>query len=312
MLIINLTLLFFLNYKLRSQKGYYEKALSLSSDFNLLSPDIAAMEIDDFLNIQKTLMVSYWNLKLEIYNILNNTRGIYGIYIEDLTTGAWIGINEREQFYPASLVKVPYLVASLKKIERGEMNLNSTFILSKEDLDRDSGDLYKKGENYNITAIELLAYLVKKSDNTAFSVLLRQIADTEIGEAVYSMGVYPTNDTNQDTEKISPKQYSNIFRSLYYSTYLKRPFSQLALSLMEDTIYNSQIKSGLPENIKFSHKVGINNPYSAFHDCGIVYVPHKPYMICIMSTNTTWEESRETMARISNTAYNYMLASLDN
>ena len=37
------------------------------------------------------------------------------VYYKDLTTGAWIGVNEKEDFIPASLNKVPLMMALYKK-----------------------------------------------------------------------------------------------------------------------------------------------------------------------------------------------------
>ena len=92
------------------------------------------------------MRVTYSDLKNQIIPIANKTYiGYFGIYFEDLNTGAWFGINERDEFLPASLSKIPVIVAILKKVENGEISLNDIMILKKENINPYSGSLYKKG-----------------------------------------------------------------------------------------------------------------------------------------------------------------------
>lgn len=277
--------------------------------FQLISSDIAWMDLGDFLAIQNQYSVEYQKLKKELLEVVNgpNINGTYGVYFEDLNTGAWIGINERDEFIPSSLLKVPVIVAVLKKIEKGELSLDQKVSLKAEDLDLKSGTLGLKGEGYELTVRELLVYLIKESDNTALFTIYSQLLDeTDVAEAKLAMGL-PVGD-NDNFYAIGPKHYSNILRSLYYSAYLRRTFSELALSLMSETEYNTQLPAGLPKNIPISHKIGFfysEDGKAGYHDCGIIYYPNKPYILCVMSTNTSKAEADITIARISKTTYAY-------
>lgn len=97
-----------------------------------------------------------------------------------------------------------------------------------------------------------------------------------------------------------------MFRSLYYSTYLRRPFSQLALTILSDTKFNSQLVAGLPNDVKIAHKVGMGLTKEVYNDCGIVYAPNKPYLICIMGQNTTEEKANEMISTLSKIVYDYV------
>jgi beta-lactamase class A len=280
--------------------------LKPQQDFGLLSPKVAWLDVDTFLAERTSWTISYQPLKPQINETLSNAgrSGDYGVYFEDLTTGAWMGINEKKQYLPMSLLKVPTMIAVLKKVEKGEVSLDQVVTLEEQDLNAVSGSLYKKGAGYNITVRDLLHTMIKESDNTALLTFNRRfLTYEELEEAKTAIGIRADNET--DTT-ISPKGYSNILRALYLSTYTRRPFSQIALSIMSDTDYNSQIPAGVPENVKVAHKVGFDANGGIYHDCGIVYVPNKPYLLCVMSKGTTFDEANQVISEISKKTYDYV------
>lgn len=279
--------------------------------FELLSPNIAWMKTEEFLKIQKNYSISYLELKTRIINVLNNSgyKGHYGVYFEDLNTGSWIGINEKEEFVPGSLNKIPIMVATLKKVENKSLSLEKVIVLEKEDINLTYGTLGLKGAGYKITIKELLTYLVKESDNTALLALYRHvITDEEFVDSLIAMGL-ALKPHNINYVTISPKHYSNILRSLYYSSYLRRPFSELCLSILSQTNYNTQLPASIPSGIRISHKIGeyhLPNGEDGFNDCGIIYYPHKPYILCVMSKNTTQKEADMAISELSKSTYEYI------
>jgi hypothetical protein len=150
----------------------------------------------------------------------------------------------------------------------------------------------------------LINYLVKESDNTALIALNNLLNEDEINTARLALGLPHINPNN--VTLLSPKQYSNSFRSLYFSTYLNREFSQLALSILSDTDYRTQLVTGVPTDVKVSHKYGAYRNGGYFHDCGIIYLPKKPYMLCIMSHDSSKEEADRVISELSSMIYNFV------
>ncbi len=107
--------------------------------------------------------------------LTKNVSGFYGLYYEDLQSGAWVGYNEREKFIPQSLFKVPLAMTILKKVERGDLSLDETITLREEDLDPSSGTLYKKGSGHQMQLKDLLKVMIEQSDNTAVPCPCKQI-----------------------------------------------------------------------------------------------------------------------------------------
>ena len=276
------------------------------NDYQLLSSDIAWLNVNDFWIRQRQTTASYDDLKKSVSIILQNAEGDYAFYFEDLTTGAYIGINENEPFMPLSLYKVPVMIAALKEIELGELSLDKKIVLTGPDIDNRSGQLWMKGVGYETNVKELLIELIQHSDNTASLALMNHvISDQTFSESILAAGL---PDPSLNDTRVTPKQYANMLRSLYFSNYLRRPFSELALTIMLDTDFNSQIPAGLPKDVKVAHKVGFYISEGYYHDCGIIYVPNKPYMLCVMSKNSTAEEADKIISQLSRIVYTYVPA----
>lgn len=285
-----------------------EKDKSIKT-YNLLNPNVANQELEEFLTFQKKAIITYSPLKTKLQDILKTKKGKFGVYFEDLTTGSWIGINEKEEYTPASLLKIPTMAAILKMVEEEELKMNTQVKILESDINTKSGTLTEKNIGEEKTIKELLEILIIESDNTANHALFRQIPSERYIEARLSMGMpLKSTITNIDgSSKITPKQYSNIFRSLYISSYLKKPFSQWTLSVLASTEFNEWIVDGVPKGTIVSHKIGLWPTEGSFHDCGIIYTEKTDYMLCIMSKNTTYEESTQTMKELSKEIYNYVL-----
>lgn len=280
---------------------------SSGSEFELLSPQVARLEVDEFLEKQDALSASYFSLKNTINSTIIKGNGNYSVYVEDLTTGAWIGINEKVSFVPASLVKVPVVVGVMNRVQDGEISLNDQFELIESDIDCEFGDLCEMGVGYKTTIGDLVQLSLKESDNTAHRALLRLLDAEKMQEAAVSSGI-----NMEAGRSITTKQYSNVFRSLYYSTYLRRPFSEYILSEMIETPYEDAAAAGLPSDVKFSHKIGVHsdNGILSMHDCGIVYLPKKPYLFCVMTRGVQQEQAKEIISQISKTTFEYMERSI--
>ena len=280
-----------------------------SDNYALIDPQTASMEVNNFLRGQQYLTVSYTPLKTEVEKITNSSKGHYGIYFEDLITGAWFGINERDMFVPASLLKTPAVIAIVKKLEDGYLSMETKLTISEADIEPNLtfGSLASKGYGYDIDVKSALNFVINESDNTAYNVLVRQLTYGDLAEAYIAMGLPPPSfSPDISSTAITPKNYMNILRALYYSAYLRRTFSNFILSLLSDTKFDYGIISGLPDNIKVAHKIGDWGPTKSYHDCGIIYAPNKPYMLCIMSSGTTKKDFSETASNVSRTIYNYL------
>lgn len=251
-------------------------------------------------------ILHYADLKPSIESIIdsNATVGsITGFFLQDISTGAWLGNNEKEGFAPASLLKIPIAMTILKRVDRDEIKLTDTIELTEEDLDNDAGNLYKKGAGTKLTFWEAIKIMILTSDNTAKNALKRQVSDAEINAIFTHIGI-PNPYLTQNSALVTPRGYIRIFKSLYFATFISPELSEKLLDLATDTQAENLISAGIPPEIQVSHKYG-EHP-DGLADCGIVYEPKNPYMLCIMTQNIEISEAKNLINSLSKTVFDYI------
>lgn len=204
------------------------------------------------------------------------------LYYRDLNNGPWFGINEDENYKPASLLKVPVFIAYLKKIENNLGLLSSTLSYKENELEMpDPADnLESLAPEKEYTLEKLFERMVVNSDNQAYTLLVNRIDTKELDQVMQDLGM-TVPDSNLTENILTAKSYASLFRVLYNSSYVSRSASEYALTLMSYARFDSGITKDLPEEIAISHKFGLRKSEDLtgdvyLHDCGIVYYPEKP------------------------------------
>lgn len=260
-----------------------------------------------FIEDSNDLIVNFVPLRKALKDYVSDQDGRVGVYFEYLPSGSSIGANDTEEVKLASLSKVPLAMSILKKIEKGELSLETKITLKKEFLDSKFGDLWKKGEGAIFSVEELIEQSLKHSDNTAYEALFSLLNENEVIDVYNALEIEVKG--RDDNVTVSPKSYSSIFRSLYLSTYLKREDSQYILEILSDIIFKDKIPAGVPSSVLVSHKIGVFNridtPDKVYTDCGIVYYPLRPYILCIFVQDTEMSATKH-MQFISKMVYGYV------
>ncbi len=231
------------------------------------------------------------------------------VYFRDLETGRWVGINENKQFKPASLLKVPIMMAAFRRADSDSEFLGKK-VLYKTPKSEDIKDGFYKLQNGKYYSInDLLRAMIIDSDNGAKDQLSELIGDVPLKEAFTELGIQLPQLENQDYE-ISTKTFSLFFRILYNATFLNSDSSENALKLLSESNFKSGIVAGVPDNIKVAHKFGINGNRGGealtdieLHDCGIVYHRPHPYVLCVMTKGKNTKELTQAISGISSIAY---------
>lgn len=270
-------------------------ASSLENKFNLLNPARNFFKQEDLIiNFQP--LRDYLNDKYE-------TDQNISVYFEYLPTGVNIALNKDAEFYPASLLKVPVAIAVVKKIERGDWRWTNELVLMSTDKDDEFGSLYKEKTNSTHTIEDLVRRSLSDSDNTAHFILVRNLETSEVGDIYDHIGLIGFLKTDG---KLSAKRYSAMFRSLYNASYVSEDNSQKLLSYLSQSEFKEFIESALPQDVVFSHKIGIAREQKVFLDSGVVYLKNRPYILTVMIRDTTKQKAKEIMEDISEKVYNYV------
>ncbi|MBP9780029.1 serine hydrolase [Candidatus Gracilibacteria bacterium] len=248
----------------------------------------------------------YLPFEAELKNSINTTilernPNIHvSIYFRNLNNGPWFGINEREDFAPASLMKIPITMAYMKwaEIDSTILKKELSVIRENESIQNfEPGNILDDTRTY--TVIELIERSLKLSDNDANRTLLNNISDDFIMKIFGDLGL-PILDKLQSgvEDYITVKQYASFFRILYNASYLERSSSENLLGILSDSHYTNGIRKYIPEDIVISHKFGERrytdekgSEITQLHDCGIVYYTKYPYLLCVMTKGTSTEFS---------------------
>lgn len=217
------------------------------------------------------------------------------VYFSDLNIGAWFGIGEDENFALASMLKVPVMMAYFKQAQSDPSVLHKKLILEKGELIPNVTQNIKPGQtiefNKPYTVEELIRRMIVYSDKLADELLLINVDDAALRNVYKTLGLQCPDDRRCEVES-SVKTVSEMLRILYNATYLNDEFSEKALGLMTQSEYRSELVAGLPRLLKVAHKYG-ERGYAGtdmvLSDCGIVYYPNHPYVLCVMAHGTDKE-----------------------
>jgi beta-lactamase class A len=212
------------------------------------------------------------------------------VYFRDLNNGPWFGISENEDFHPSSLLKVTAMLAAYLRAEKDPAFLSKEIEYDGIDTEIDqyyaSKESIQKGHVYTVE--ELIEYMIKYSDNAAALSLAHILGTDKLIETYTDLGVDPPTVQNQTGNFMSVKDYASFFRILYNASYLNREYSEKALDLLTKVDFSLGLVAGVPKDVPIAHKFGErpgnnSDEDSQLHDCGIVYLPGKPYLLCVMT-----------------------------
>ncbi len=232
------------------------------------------------------------------------------VYFRNLNNGPWFGVNENEDFAPASLLKVPLMMAYFKESEANSDLLSEKIVYETSSygtLEQNvkPASQIEIGKTYSVE--ELIERMIKFSDNEAMRLLMEHFPREKLYQIYSDMGI--TNPYSGSVEDvISVRDYSSFFRLLYNAAYLNRENSEKALLLLSQVDYKDALVAGVPGNVAVAHKFGERNlegdefPVQR-HDCGIVYYKKYPYLLCVMTKGKSADQLTDVISRVSRIVY---------
>lgn len=251
---------------------------------SLISPLLDYADLDGFIDVNPSRTIKSLSKSL----IASKRATHVSVYFRDLDNGPWFGEELNSQFSPASLLKVPILIAVLKQAETETALLGlklqyvpagvqeAPAIVSRSPL--------KLGEWYTVE--EFLRAMIAHSDNNAAFALLTHIKP-QLLDDIYKELHVSSPDALKPDDWLTVKQYSSFFRILYNASYLNKKMSKKALEILAQVDFRDGIVAGVPPGTVVAHKFGerrlADSDLVQLHDCGIVYYPQQPYVLCVMT-----------------------------
>jgi len=229
------------------------------------------------------------------------------VYFRDLNSGRWTGVNEDDEYSPASMLKIAVMIACLREADADPAFLDKELYMEPQSVDLNIGEYYPPrspivtGQAYTVQ--QLIDDMIVNSDNNAEGLLTYAIGNAAINKVFQDLQL--SNPNSGDF--LSPRLYSRFYRVLYNSTYLSYAMSNETLQLLSQTNFTEGLVAGLPGSTTVSHKFGERTAltptggvdYRELHDCGIVYYPNDPYFICVMTKGSDFSKLQTIISDIS-------------
>jgi len=227
-----------------------------------------------------------------------------------MNNGPWFGIHEKEYFSPASLIKVPLMMAYLKKAE-SDPSLLSKEIFNTLPYDSRVQNIQPRVTlvvNQKYTVKQLIEQMIIYSDDISYKLLNDQMTGEEIVQVYKDLGVDISRATaNPNGNIVTVKAYASFFRILFNASYLNPEMSEYALKVLGQIEFKDGLVAGLPKDIIVAHKFGerqyLDTGLKQLHDCGIVYLPGKPYLLCVMTRGNNFNSLKKTIKDVSQMVY---------
>jgi len=226
-------------------------------------------------------------------------------YFRDLNTGQWTGVDEDGLYTPSSMIKVVAMMSALKLAESNPSILSEKLYFTRS---TNGQQEYKADDDLTdgyYSLQDLIAVMIKNSDNDAYYAI---VSDPNIkNEFVQIYNIFRLPDVGLQqgaTDFMSPKSYAELYRVLYNSSFFDWDLSEQVLDLLTQTTFNQGLVAGVPTGTVVAHKFGENT--NELHDCGIVYYPDHPYLVCIMTKGSNLTEMQTAIAGISKSIWNFV------
>jgi beta-lactamase class A len=275
-------------------------------------PGCEVSEEEDIQNISSSMAIVNGIINK---NIIGKNATQVSVFFRDLITRRWFGINENDNYKPGSLLKLPLLISYFKFQEVDNTAFDKEIVYIGNNESRDLEDI-KSGlplENKKkYTVRELIEKMIIDSDNDSAVLLFDKLEQGFIGQVYVDLGIYIVTKNNIVRDYLSAKTYGSMFRPLYNASYLTREDSDKALKLLSQTTFKEGLVAGVPADTKVAHKFGETTEKDpnngavlnrTLHDCGIIYAPGHPYVLCIMTKGRDFSDLKKIIKDISEAVY---------
>ena len=90
--------------------------------------------------------------------------------------------------------------------------------------------------------------------------------------------------------------------------------SEKALELLSKSTFKEGLVSGTLDGVAVAHKFGERTNQlqdgtdlnKELHDCGIIYYPGDPYLLCVMTRGSDFPKLQSAISTVSHLAYGYI------
>lgn len=288
--------------------GLESKRKKCSEKYQYINLDLACDKEAD-LNME---LVSFQGKLNELKSTIVQAGGVdeLSVYFRDLHNGPWFGEDVEKQFTPASLFKLPIAISiycaaeSMPELLQEKVTYSTPLQTGVEQniVPEQTAEL---GKTYTVE--ELVEKMLVYSDN-ASTVLLSHALQGRVNfnKVFVDLGL-SVDQANPENVKVSTKSFSALYRVLYNASYLHKEDSEKLLRILSRSAEAKTLFGGVPDSVpiaaKFGERAFNNSPQKFLHNCGIVYYPEHPYLLCVMTAGPDSAKLEKAIQDFSRTIY---------
>jgi beta-lactamase class A len=218
--------------------------------------------------------------------------GVAGVYVRDVKGGYGYGIRPDEDFFSASVIKIPIMVAVYRKVDSGELSFTDKFKTEPGDWAAGAGWMQWEDAGKSYTVGDYLLMMMTQSDNVATNALVRIVGGPDhVNEVAQSMGAEDTVLYQKVTsERGVVPQYDNrtttqdmavILDKISRGEAASSQSCEYMVELMQSNVLDSWLEDPLPEDAVVANKGGWL--YGVYDEVAIVEHPDRPYSVAILT-----------------------------
>jgi beta-lactamase class A len=251
----------------------------------------------------------------QMREIVRQARGVLGLSVVDLVSGARFGFNENNVFPQASAIKIPVLMEVYKQAGEGKFKLTDSRRIERKDMTPGSGVLSELGDGtVQLSLHDLCVLMIVLSDNTATNLLIDLVGMTNVNRTMESLGLKQTRLQRRmmdmpaakrgDENLSTPAEAAQVMELLFRGEFLSRAVCDEILAILKKP-KQSAISPGLPANIEIAGKPG--GIAGVRTEWAIVLLKDRPYILAIMENYGAGPETSDAIKDISKILYSHFL-----
>jgi beta-lactamase class A len=228
----------------------------------------------------------------EVQKEVEDYGGISGVYVRDLEGGWAYGVRPDEEFFTASIIKVPVMVAVYRKVDEGEIDFSQMVEIQADDWAAGAGWLQWEEPGTKQTVGDLLYLMMTQSDNVATNVLVRLVGGREhVNEVARSLGAKDTvlyQKLSSERAAVpsldnrsTPRDMATMMAKIAAGEAASRESCKNMIDLMYQDELDWWLDAGLPADVWAANKAGWL--YQVYNEAGIVQDGDRPYTVAILS-----------------------------
>jgi beta-lactamase class A len=250
----------------------------------------------------------------ELEGIARSARGVLGVTVLDLETGARFGVNQELVFPQGSAIKVPVLVELYRQADAGGLRLDERLPVRAADKAGGSGVLQGFGDGTSQLSLRDLAVLmIVLSDNTATNLLIERVGMERVSATMRELGfpsirlqrrmIQPQESARGNENVALPGEAAALMARIHRCELPMGPESCQDLRRILEIPRSGTLPAGVPAGIPLAWKSGTLEGVAVAW--GIVGLPGRPYVVTVMLNYGDAAPAAETLRQVSASAYDY-------